>query len=60
MDLEQALAWYADLYEKPGWSEYVRHRVREMAREWPEVFGSLPDRMTTEMRRRKEATNASH
>jgi hypothetical protein len=53
MTLEQALAYYADLYAVPGWQEYVRHQVRELAKEWPDVFGTLPDRMTAEIRRRK-------
>jgi hypothetical protein len=55
MTLDQAVAWYADLYAVPGWQEYVRHRVRELAKEWPEFFGDLPDRMTTEVRRRRLA-----
>lgn len=59
MNLIEALKWYADLYEKPGWSDYVRQRVRELAREFPEVFGELPDRMTAEMRRRK-LSDSSH
>lgn len=52
MDLQQALAWYVHLASQPGWGAYVWHRVKEMAREHPSVFGDLPELLKAEMQKR--------
>jgi hypothetical protein len=42
MDLAAAVAWYCALAVTPGWKAYTRHRVAQMAEEFPAVFGELP------------------
>ena len=43
MDL---LAHYVRLAQNPGWKHYVWNRVKEMARECPELYGSFPQLLT--------------
>lgn len=52
MDLQKALEWYAHLARQPGWKSYVWHRVNEMAREHPAVFGDLPALLLEEVKRK--------
>lgn len=52
MDLAQALEWYTHLARQPGFREYVWHRVQEMAREHPSVFGDLPAMLTEAMKKK--------
>ena len=60
MDLPQAVQWYAQLAGTPGWREYVWHRVNEMARDFPLVFGQLPELLTAEMKARRGGNDADH
>ena len=53
MDLPQAVKWYAYLGSQPGWSEYSWHRVKQLARDFPEVFGPLPALVTAEIKARR-------
>jgi hypothetical protein len=59
MDLPEALRWYVHLASQPGWSAYVWHRVNEMARDFPLVFGELPALLTAEMKARRGGNEAS-
>lgn len=49
-----ALKWYAQMAAIPGWKAQAWHSVQELAREYPAVFGKLPDLLTAEMRQVKE------
>jgi hypothetical protein len=49
--LKEALEWYAYLAKTPGWKAYVWERVKEMARENPELYWKLPDLLIEEMQR---------
>jgi hypothetical protein len=42
MDLKAAFDWYSQLARRAGWRDYVIDRSREMAKEFPAVFGNLP------------------
>ncbi len=44
---EKLAAHYARLAQQPGWLDYVRDRVRTMAKETPELWADLP-RMVAE------------
>jgi hypothetical protein len=52
MDLPGALAWYSDLASTQGWKEYVWHRVNQMAKESPRVYGELPRLLTEAMEKK--------
>jgi hypothetical protein len=58
MDLQKALEWYAHLARQPGWKSYVWHRVNEMAREHPAVFGDLPALLLEEMKRGRDDSHS--
>lgn len=43
------LAHYVALAAHPSWKAYVWARVQEMAREWPDMYASLPTDLTKAM-----------
>ena len=46
----QILAHYARLAAHPGWKQYAWQRVQQMARECPELYGTLPQELTLAVR----------
>lgn len=50
--LAEAVQWYADLAEQQGWKEYAWRMVNDFARDYPAVFGDMPQLLTEEMKRR--------
>jgi len=51
------LAWYTQLAANPAWKAYAWARVQDLARECPELYGTLPQDLTAAM---KERGNADH
>ena len=41
MTMQEAVDYYADLAQQPGWRHYVSHRVKEMEAEAPELYQGL-------------------
>ena len=44
------LAHYVTLAKIPAWRQYVWHRVNQLASDSPELYGTLPDKLTQAMK----------
>lgn len=48
--LTDLLAHYAALAKTPGWREYTWDRVKEIARDCPELYRDLPQQLAEKMK----------
>ena len=47
---DKALAHLVAMASEPGWKEQAWHSAKALARDWPEMFGDLPEMLTQRMR----------
>ena len=57
--ISDAVSWYVYLGSQPGFAEHAWHQVKALARDYPAVFGSLPDLVKAEIARRKQDADPS-
>lgn len=48
--LQKMLDWYVHLAQAPGWKDYVWQRVKEMARDHPDLYRDLPALLVAKMK----------
>ncbi len=60
MDFEatktRLLAHYVTLAKEPGWKAYTWDRVKQLARDCPELYADFPELLTDAMKRTNDAS----
>lgn len=48
--LEEQVERLARLWRMPAWKAYAWHQAQEMARQWPDLYGGIPERVKAAVR----------
>jgi hypothetical protein len=51
ISLLEMATWYAKLAMKPGWADYTRHHIKELAKDYPTIYGDFPRLVSEEFKR---------